>query len=91
MSVANVLEESESADAKTLYAVTKKQLENHCLPLQNMKGLATDGAAVMVGRKSGLGVLLQEDIKDLTTVHCICHRLALVCTDTNVNLKKICQ
>ena len=46
-----------------------------------MKGLATDEGAVMVGRKSGLGVLLQ--------LHCICHRLTLACTDTNVNLKNI--
>ena len=41
-------------------------------------GLATDGAPVMTGRKSGVGVQLREKCSSyLVQVHCVAHRLAL--------------
>jgi len=40
-------------------------------------GIATDGAATMVGRKSGVVTRLKEKVPHLVSLHCIAHRLAL--------------
>ena len=86
---ANVLEESASADATTLHGVITKQLQVLNIPLKNLRGLATDGASVMTGKNRGLAALLKKDVISLVAVHCVCHRLALACTDTNDELAVI--
>ena len=43
----------------------------------NMCGIATDGAAVMVGRHSGVVTRMKDTIPGLLSSHCISHRLAL--------------
>lgn len=86
---ANVLEESASADATTLHGVITNQLQALQIPLKNLRGLATDGASVMTGKNRGLATLLKKDVISLVAVHCVCHRLALACTDTNVELEMI--
>jgi hypothetical protein len=87
--IADVLEESDSANAATLHAVITKCMDALQIPMDNMRGLATDGAGVMTGRVNGLAALFKRDLPTLVSVHCVCHRLALACTDTNENLKKI--
>ena len=91
LSSRNILEKADCANAKALLQGVKEELSRRQLPLCNLKGLATDGAAVMVGVKNGLGALLQEDVPQLIPVHCICHRLALSCVDTCKELQKIKQ
>ena len=88
---ANVLQKSDSADAKTMHQVISDELSNLQIKKNNLKGLATDGASVMTGKKNGLAALLKRDpdVSSLVSVHCVCHRLALACTDTNKSLKKI--
>ena len=86
---ANVLEESASADATTLHGVITEQLQALKIPLKNLRGLATDGASVMTGKTRGLAALLKKDVISLVAVHCVCHRLALACTDTNEELAMI--
>lgn len=62
-----------------------KKLE---LKLQELKAFAYDGASVMTGRKEGVAARLKslEPCKTMLSVHCICHRLALACSDTGVEL-----
>ena len=48
---ANVLEEFTSADVTTLHGVITNQLQALKIPLKNLRGLATDGASVMTGKK----------------------------------------
>jgi len=57
------------------------------IPLKNVRGLATDGASVMTGKTRGLAALLKKDVTSLVAVHCVCHRLALACIDTNEELQ----
>ena len=87
--MANVLEESASADATTLHGVITKQLQVLNIPLKNLRGLATDGASVMTGKTRGLAALLKKDVISLVAVHCVCYRLALACTNTNEELAVI--
>lgn len=43
--------------------------------------LGTDGAASMVGHKSGLVTLLKRDVPNCISVHCVAHRLQLAILD----------
>lgn len=81
----DLLEDSESADAKTITKTIFNNLEKLEL---DKKGLAfvSDGAAVMTGVKSGVATLLKKENPQVISVHCICHRLALACTDTLQNV-----
>ncbi|XP_015761809.1 PREDICTED: uncharacterized protein KIAA1586-like [Acropora digitifera] len=52
-------------------------------------GLATDGASVMVGSREGVASKLKRDNPCTIAIHCVCHRLALACTDSNEYTKYI--
>lgn len=89
LSVQNVLEEFASANADALTSLIKDELQQCGLSLTNLKGLVTDGAAVMTGRNNGVATKLKELNPVLISVHCICHKLALACTDTNKEIDYI--
>ena len=90
LSVQNVLDEFSSANADALTSLIKDQLVQQCgLSLKNLKGLATDGAAVMIGKNNGVAAQLKELNPVIINVHCICHKLALACTDTNKEIAYI--
>ena len=79
--------------AHTIVNVTVKRLEDFGLNLSNMVSLATDGASVMTGRKTGVGVQLKSKFSPFSTqTHCIAHRLNLAVSDSikkNELLKKM--
>ena len=51
-------------------------------------GMGSDGAANMVGGKSGLVTLLRQNITDeLLNIHCLCHRLELSFRDAFKKVK----
>ena len=76
----------ESADADTLTDVICSTLKDVNLDLANMTGLSSDGAAVMLG---GVARKLKDRNPQLLVIHCVCHRLALACADSNDDLKII--
>ncbi|VDI53199.1 Hypothetical predicted protein [Mytilus galloprovincialis] len=43
----------------------------------------------MVGKKNRVAAKLKNIVPTLLSVHCICHRLALACTDTNKDIEYI--
>ena len=50
-----------------------------------------NGASVMLGKKNGVAAKLKADNPTLVNIHCVCHKLALACTDTVAELKFIKQ
>ena len=66
-------------------------MQARTLSSDKLIGLATDVASVMVGSKNGLGAKLKDVNPRLISVHCVCHKLALACTDAkdDGNLKFI--
>lgn len=48
----------------------------------NLVGIATDGASVMLGKKSGVCKLLANRYPNIVTWHCLAHRLELSVHDT---------
>ena len=80
--------EDVSADSETTFNSLVNLLNRVGLPLSDLKAMASDGASVMTGEKTGVGARFKkvEECKTLLTVHCICHRLALACGDTGDGL-----
>ena len=91
LSVDNLLEKNDSANATAMFETITSNLQACTLSTKKLIGLATDGASVMVGRRNGLAAKLKEVNHRLVSVHCICHNLALACTDAkdDANLKFI--
>ncbi|XP_060605039.1 E3 SUMO-protein ligase KIAA1586-like [Ruditapes philippinarum] len=86
----NILTFFESANSEAISALIIDGLVKHCgLSLSSVTGLAPDGASVMVGKRSGVAARLKQVNPILLNVHCVCHRLALACTDSNPSFKYI--
>lgn len=85
----NVLENFETCDANSIKEIIKTDIEQSGLDIGKMYGLSTDGASVMVGRSNGVAAKLREYNDKLINIHCVCHRLALACTDSCSSLKCI--
>lgn len=86
----NILESWESANSEAISALILEELEEHDgLNLSSFTGLTSDGASVMVGKRTGVAARLKKVNPVLLNVHCVCHRLALACTDSNQSLKYI--
>ena len=82
----NDLMESQDAvspNAETITKSVKEELAKSNLDSQKFLSLASDGASVMVGKNRGVSALLKRENPRLINVHCICHRLALACGDSN--------
>lgn len=68
------------ANAHAIYDKVLDILRAKGLDLSNLSGLCTDGAAVMVGSKSGVVTCLKQAVPGVLATHCIAHRLALSCS-----------
>ena len=80
--------EDTSANSKSIFNSLVGLIGKLQLWLQDLKAFASDGASVMTGKKEGVAARLKnlEDCKTMLIVHCICHRLALACSDTSNDL-----
>ena len=69
--------------AHTIISKVVEQFDKLGIELSKCTSLATDGAAVMMGRKTGVGTQLQSKHSPFCVqTHCIAHWLNLACTDT---------
>ena len=73
----------EDGKAHTIVNCIVETFNQISLTLSTCVSLATDGAAVMTGKRTGVGVQLQAKYAPYCIqTHCIAHRLNLACTDT---------
>lgn len=79
--VENILKTSTSANTETIFNILTKKIDECGLHLQNLSSMASDGAAVMTGARSGVATRLKEVNSQVITFHCLCHKLALACTN----------
>ena len=87
--VENGLEKSNSADTETLFKVLCSKLDKLGIEVDKVSSLASDGAAVMLGKISGLATRLKELNAKILSIHCICRRLALASTDSNKDVEYV--
>ena len=52
-------------------------METRHLPMEKLFGIATDGASVMTGTRSGVKTRMKGRNPFMLSIHCIAHRLAL--------------
>ena len=69
-------------DAETITKTIRDQLQSSNLSVDKLGSFASDGAAVMVGKETGVSTRLKEDNPQLISNHCRDHRLALACKDS---------
>ena len=83
--------ESEGANAEviTIYNKLVNMLDECNLLIQKLKSFVSDGANVMVGKNNGVAARLRRLNKLLLNFHCICHKLALACVDTEKDVAYI--
>ena len=91
LDVQNCLKDSDSPDAATITRLILEELNDDGLSSSYLCGFGSDGASVMTGSKSGVGVRLQQTSPIMLRSHCISHRLALACGDANDSVKYILE
>ena len=62
-------------------------LEECGLHIEKMKSFVSDGASVMTGHRNCVAARLKRLNQLIINFHCICHKLALACADTDGQLK----
>ena len=68
---------STTTTSSDIFNTVKAYFDRNGLTLDNLKYCTTDGAAAMVGRKSGFIQLLREVVPSCKAIHCCLHRQAL--------------
>ena len=63
--------------ADTIETTLLAYMDKNNLSVSKMMGLGTDGAAVMTGKRNGVAARFKRRQPLLTSIHCVCHRLAL--------------
>ncbi|XP_070539515.1 zinc finger protein 862-like [Ptychodera flava] len=87
--VENVLKDSDSASATAMLQILQDKFTEYNLEVKKISGFVSDGASVMTGKRGGLATLLRQINPTLISIHCICHRLALACLDSNKDIHYI--
>ena len=75
----------EDGTAKELYQAVKFLLEKRDISFDNIVGFGSDNCSSMMGEKSGLKKLLEDDVPSIFVMGCICHSMAL-CANYAVNV-----
>ena len=79
-----------SSNADAIVTCFTKKMQKLAMEIGNLKAFVTDGTSVMTGAEGGVAAMLRKDFAStMINIHCICHRLALVCADTGDDYKFI--
>ena len=84
--------EETSTNAKLIFECLKNLSQNQLQhDLADLKAFVSDGASVMTGREKAVVARFRkvEESSTMLSVHCVCHRLALACSDMGDELKFI--
>ena len=79
----DILEKFTSPNSEAIFRTITDSLTQFNLEISKCMSIVTDGAAVTVGKNNGVAAKLKTVNKKPVSIHCICHRLALACNDSN--------
>ena len=88
LSVDNVLEGFDSANAR---ALVLKSFVDSDVPFSRVTGFSSDGTSVMLGKNNGVAARLRDHNPKFINIHCVCHKLALACSDSDSEIQCIKQ
>ena len=89
LSINNLMEDSTSANSSIITNCIIQNMDKFGLDFNKLSSFESDGASVMTGVRNRVAVKLKELNPQLINFHCICHRLALACTDSLENVSYI--
>ncbi|XP_077089675.1 E3 SUMO-protein ligase KIAA1586-like [Siphateles boraxobius] len=82
----DLVELDQGTDAESLYNSLRNSLQvagmDAAFLRKNVISIATDGAAVLTGKQTGLIGRLKQDFPRLQAVHCLAHRVELAVNDS---------
>ena len=82
----DITELTQGTDAKSIYSSLRQSLRQAELDDEflgsNLISIATDGAAVLTGKTTGLIAKLKHDLPNIHSIHCLAHRLELAVHDS---------
>ena len=90
-SVDNVLEGFDSANARAISELVLKSFVDSDVPFSRVTGFSSDGASVMLGKNTGVAARLRDHNPKLINIHCVCHKLALACSDSDSEIQCVKQ
>ena len=91
LSVDNALEGFDSANARAISELVLKSFVDSDVPFSRVTGFSSDGASVMLGKNNGVAARLHDHNPELINIHCVCHKLALACSDSDSEIQCIKQ
>ena len=77
--------------ADTIETAMLRYLSDKTLPVTKLRAFGSDGASVMTGRLTGVGVRLKSHSPNMIAVHCINHRLALAASNASDSIPYLKQ
>ena len=87
------LVELEKQDAETICCSVLETLNNigftNNYLQKNLVGFCSDGASVMLGRKSGMSTRITNQFPNIIIWHCLNHRIQLVLDDAINSVKQV--
>ena len=66
--------------AETIEGTLREVCDTCKIPLTNVVGFGSHGAAVMVGKISGVATYSKNHNSEMISIHCGAHRLPLACS-----------
>lgn len=77
--------------AKNLFQSFKELLNNEKIPINNIIGMASDNASVMIGCKNSFFSRLQSEVPNVIMLNCICHSSAIIASKACEKLPETCE
>lgn len=89
--ITDILADSSAPDAATIHDCLVQQIQDLNLDMKDAAAFSSDGPSVMLGKENGVVARLKKNpgCEKMLNIHCICHRLALACSDTGDEIKFI--
>lgn len=87
--IEDILKNSNSANAETIFTVLTSQLAEFGLEIQKCSSMVSDGSSVMTVARGGVATRLKELNPQMISLHSLCHKLALACTYTSSQIEYI--
>ena len=82
LSADDVLEGFDSANVHAISELVVKLFVDSDVPFSNVTGFSSDGASVMLGKNNDVAARLRDHNPKPISIHCVCHKLALACSDS---------
>jgi len=80
-----------NCSADNLYKTFQNCFSKFQIPLQNIIGMASDNASVMIGSNNSFFTHLKVDVPQVILLNCICHSAALIASKACETLPRSCE